>query len=182
VVAIDRALPRFDISERHSIVVRAEPAQAYAALRSFDLADSWLSKLLFAIRRGRPPRRAHLRLDDILRASFVLLVEDPGREIVLGTVGRFWRLTGTATRIDASDFDSYAVPGTAKAVMNFRVEPLPDGRSRVITETRVLCADDGARRSFRRYWMIVAPGSALIRLEMLRLIRRVAERAIAEVP
>jgi len=59
--------------------------------------------------------------------------------------------------------------------MNFRVEPIGDGRTRVSTETRVSATDDRGRRAFRRYWRFIAPGSALIRFEMLRLIKRAAE-------
>ena len=33
-----------------------------------------------------------------------------------------------------------------------------------------------ARRSFRRYWRVIYPGSAAIRLAWLRAIRRRAER------
>lgn len=174
-MAIDRVLPRFDVSDRHSIVVRADPERAYAALRSFDLADSWISKILFAIRRARPVRVSHLRLADIIGRGFVVVVEDPGHEIVLGTVGPFWRVFGGGRRTTASDFATYDEPDSARAAMNFRVEPIGDGRTRVSTETRVSATDDRGRRAFRRYWRFIAPGSALIRFEMLRLIKRAAE-------
>jgi len=179
-VEIERLLPTFDAIETHSIVVGAGPERSYLAIHSFDLADSWLSTVLLSIRRGRPTRPPRLCIGDILRrGGFVLLAEEPGREIVLGTVGRFWRMFGGGVRIQASEFASYASPGTAKSAINFRVEPLADGRTRVSTQTRVLCIDEPARRAFRRYWRIIAPGSALIRLEMLRLIKRDAERATA---
>jgi hypothetical protein len=49
----------------------------------------------------------------------------------------------------------------------------------ITTETRVAATDDGARRSFKRYWRLIAPGSALIRVVWLRAIRRRAERQAA---
>ena len=175
-MAIDRVLPHFDVREYHSTTVRASPERAYAAIRTFDLTKSWLSMLLFSIRRARRARVSRLRLDDIVGGYFEPIAEDPGREIVLGTAGRFWRVFGGGVHVGASEFATYADPGTAKAAMSFRVDPLPDGRTRVSTETRVLCADAAARRIFRVYWALIAIGSAVIRLEMLRLIKREAER------
>jgi hypothetical protein len=42
----------------------------------------------------------------------------------------------------------------------------------VITETRVLATDDGARQAFTRYWRVVYPGSALIRVLWLDAVER----------
>jgi hypothetical protein len=40
----------------------------------------------------------------------------------------------------------------------------------------VSTTDATARRRFRRYWAVMSPGILLIRYEMLRLVRREAER------
>jgi hypothetical protein len=93
---------------------------------------------------------------------------------VIGVVGRFWSMTGNVCLADRESFRSPPAPGTAKAAWNFLVAPTPGG-SRVTTETRVLCADEESRRSFRRYWSVVGPFSGIIRLEALRLIRRQAQ-------
>lgn len=178
---LDAVMPRWDISDRHDIVVRSERAATYAAIRRCDLARSPISRLLFALRnplaslRGRLPAR--LTLDDVVRTGFVVLGEEPGREIVLGVAGRFWAFSGGRTRIAAGDFAQHAAPGTAKAAMSFWIEPLAPGRCRVVTETRVLCADDRARGAFGAYWRFVRPGSALIRRAALAQIKREAEAA-----
>lgn len=182
-MALERILPRFDVNERHSTVVRADAARAYAALREVDLADSWLAVVLFRIRHlagliggASPQRPPHLRLDDFLRAGFVLLADEADAEIVIGVAGRFWRTSGGRLPVTPEAFASFTVPGTAKAATNFRVQPIGPGRTRVSTETRVLCADGSARWRFLLYWTLVGLGSALIRLELLRLIKRSAER------
>src|SRR2546425_1599785 len=108
-------------------------------------------------RRGLPLRR-HVTLDGLLGAGFALLAEEPGREIVLGIAGRFWRVTGGGMRVSAADFAAFSAPGTAKAAMDFRLEPLAGGRTRLSTETRILCADQAARRSFGRYWPALPAG------------------------
>jgi hypothetical protein len=133
-------------------------------------------RALPAVLRRRPsPMPSGLRLHDVLRSGFVVLSEEPGREIVVGTAGRFWGASGTRLALTANGFASFAEPGTAKAVMSFRVDPIDAERTRVTTETRVQCVDATARRSFRLYWSVIHVGSALIRREMLRLIKRSAE-------
>jgi len=91
-MALERILPRYDASERHAIVVRADAARTYAALRTLDLADLPLTRVLMAVRalpdrvlgRRALPLRRHVTLDGLLGAGFALLAEEPGREIVLG--------------------------------------------------------------------------------------------------
>jgi hypothetical protein len=74
-------------------------------------------------------------------------------------------------RIDPERFREFSEPGWAKAAFNFRVEEV-EGRTVLTTVTRVFCTDEGARRRFRRYWMLIRPGSGAIRVAWLRAIRR----------
>ena len=172
---IDRFLPTYEVRKHHQVIVNAEPARAYRALREVDLSRSVIIRLLFAF-RGLPRRRP-LTLDDMVKVGFVILGEEPGTEIVLGVTGRFWRPWGGMRRVGPDEFFSFSERGYAKAVANFRVEPVAEGRSTVSTETRVLTTDPASRRAFRRYWLLVGPFSALIRRRALALIRDRAERA-----
>ena len=180
---IDEFMPSFDVAERHGIVVRAPAERAYAAIRSVDLSRSLLIRSLFALRgfpvmfAGRREARRRLTLDDFLRSGFVVLAEEPGAEIVLGLIGRFWRPTGGLLLFAPEEFTGFRRPGYAKAVWNFRVEPVGEGRVRVATQTRVQTTDQDSCRSFLRYWRVIGPFSGLVRREMLRLVRSVAERA-----
>jgi len=54
---------------------------------------------------------------------------------------------------------------------------LPDGRTRLLTETRVHCVDAGARRRFTPYWWLIRPVSGLIRRRLLARIDDAALRA-----
>jgi len=180
VVLLDDLMPRWDEADHHEIAVAADVDRTYRAVRQVDLAASPIARALFAFRNlpalVRGDAIATLTLDDAVRAGFVVLAEEPGREIVLGVAGRFWTISGTRMTIGREDFARHAERGTAKAAMSFRVDPARLGRSRVVTETRVLCADATARRHFRRYWRVVRPGSALIRRLALLQIKRNAER------
>jgi hypothetical protein len=119
--------------------------------------------------------RARVTMRDVIAAGFTLLAEDPPRELVLGVDGAFWRLRGDLRRVDAPSFRGPQPPGTARVAWNFHVAKRQGGMCELSTETRVRCADAASRRRFRLYWLVVRPGSGLIRRMMLRSVRRAAE-------
>jgi hypothetical protein len=178
---LDDFLPRYDFNEVHSVATSASPAAVMDAIRALTPTEVPVLVALMAIRsipallsRRRPSVRGPL-LDRFLRSGFVTLHEAPD-ELVLGGVGRFWAPTGGLRRVGAAEFEEFAEPGFAKAAFNF--ELTRDGeRTVVTTETRIATTDERARRRFARYWRLVHPGSALIRVAWLRAIRRRAERS-----
>ncbi len=183
-------LPLYDFHEVHSISVRAPPDRTFRAVKELTAAElSPLIHLLFALRalparlkghRGRQLTGTTPVLEQVLRGGFVLLAEDADRELVLGTVGQFWKLTGQpdCKLADARAFLAFDQPGYVKAAMNFRVDARLDHHgTKVFTETRVHAIDSEARRKFARYWRVVHPGSALIRRMWLRGIKRRAEES-----
>jgi hypothetical protein len=189
---IDEYLPIYHESERHGLAIRAPAHAVYAALRTADLGGHPVTKALMTLRslpavvaapRDAAARLARLRtrsritLDDVLRHGFVRLDEDPGRELLLGVVGRFWRPTGNIETCDAARFRGPLEPGKAKAAWNFVVHAQGRHATLLTTETRVHCSDAAALRSFRRYWLVVRPFSGLIRRLMLESIGRACAKA-----
>ncbi len=178
---IDRFLPKYDVIEHHETTVGAPVEVTYRAMKELDFAGSPVILLLLAVRglpalftgAVKPARR--LGLNEIVQSGFVVLEEEPDREIVLGVVGKFWRLTSGIHRIDAGEFVGFDTPGFAKGAWNFVVSERQGGGSTVVTETRVLCTDADARRKFTRYWRLVGPFSALIRRLLLHTIKRDAQ-------
>ncbi len=179
---LDELMPEAEHREVHDLWLDAGPEDAYRALAEVTAREIRLLGPLMALRQlpallaGRAIRgdRKTPVLDGFERAGFVRLAEDPGREIVFGVAGRFWKLTGNAP-IPLSDgaeaFTTFEEPGCAKAAMSFLVRA--EGRGcRLITETRIRTTDAGAARSFRRYWRLVRPGSGLIRRSWLAAVRR----------
>lgn len=178
---IDRFLPQFDAAERHATRLPASPERVWAALFEADLAGSFAIRLLMGARmlpelllRRRLPASARgpWNLRALTRVGFGVLDEDPGREIVLGVEGRFWRPAGNLQPFERGRFERPVEAGLARAAWNFTVEPANDGSSVLSTETRVLCGDPSSRRKFRAYWFFVRPGSGLIRHVMLAAVRR----------
>jgi hypothetical protein len=188
---IDEFLPRYDVTERHSIEIRATPAAAYAALLETDFADNGVLRALTALRSlpttlvewrrhgGVRPHRARMTLAALETAGFILLADAPPTELVLGIEGRFWALDGGRCTPPTSLFlSSPPQPGTARGIWNFTFTALDATRTLVATETRVLCADAAAQRRFLPYWYLIRAGSGLIRRAMLRQLRDAAERRV----
>lgn len=182
---IDSVLPEYDVSEHHQLRVLAPAAATYEAALRVDLARSRTIRALVAARRlpalvqrrGHGRARGTMTLGDLQRGGFVLVREEPGTELVLGVVGRFWRPSGSIYPVAAEAFTDYDGTGQAKAAWNFRVEPRGDDRCVVFTETRVRCVDDRTRRKFLLYWALIGPFSGFIRKQALALIKADAEGA-----
>lgn len=180
---IDDELPAFDFTEHHRIRIAASPAQVDRALRTADLGGSWIMRALFFLRglpaflrRGRRGgKSACLDLNELQRHGFMMIRDEPEREMVLGVVGRFWHPTGNIATIEASQFRTFEQDGFCKAAWNFAIQP--DGDSSLLsTETRIRCLGAHARKRFSAYWFFVRPFSGWIRILMLRRIRRAAEQ------
>lgn len=158
---------------------RAAPL-VFAALRTADLAGSRLVKLLLAIRTLKTPK-GPLTLDRLTQTGFKLVGERPGEEIVLGVVGKFWKPSGERRAADLEQFRRGAPAGEVLVAWNFALGRGERGtgngeRTLLTTETRIKCGDPATLGTFRRYWRIVHPGSALIRRVMLRAVEKVARR------
>lgn len=184
---LDDFLPVWDFGERHQTTIQARPEVVFDCLLTMDLRRSplvgalyFLRELPHRLKRGdwQSPGLGK-SLEDMLKLGFIALERREGRELVLGLVGRPWGLTPELLPLPASEFTHFDRPGMVKVAANFLVEPLADGRCRLGTETRIKCLGPEARRLFRRYWTVIRPGSGLIRREMLRLVRREAQRRAA---
>jgi hypothetical protein len=179
---IDDFLPTWDEAERHDTLVAASPARVEQALRELSARDLPLTRLLFAVRGALSPDKPDPGvpfLESLRKAGFITLAEAPGRELVLGVAGRPWALRADSLDPIESpgDFHAYARPNAVRAAMNFALQR--EGEcTRLVTETRVQATDSAAQRTFRRYWRLVMPGSALIRREALRAVRARAETGV----
>jgi len=172
---IDDFLPQYDVCERHQIKVYAPVDEVYIAVRRLDISQATLSMFLFRLRGLSTP--SCFTLDDFLKMRFILLGERPNDELLLGLVGRFWTPSGGLRRLDIEGYRNFNEKGYAKAAWNFSLSKLSDGSVLLGTETRVYCTDEVSRKRFKLYWLLVGRFSGLIRREILRNIKRNAERS-----
>jgi hypothetical protein len=163
-VLIDEVIPRWDVRTRRAIRVVAPAPQVWRALDETTLGEMPVARLLFRL-RGLPSDRngAILGLE-----GFREVGEDPGRERVVGAVGRPWRIFEPL--VADADPRTFRAPGYAVMALNVGYA---DGV--LSTETRVRCTDRRSRLLFRLYWLAVGPFSRLVRDDWLRAVsRRVA--------
>jgi hypothetical protein len=178
---LDAFAPEWQFAEFHERYVAAPPARVFRAIRDLEAGEIRFFHALTWLRRlGRPYPAGILNapdgeplIDVAVRGGFVLLAEDPPREVVIGMVVVGRDRVGP-TPLSPSDYRSLVGPGFAKGTANFHITPEGTG-CRVTTETRVHATSAAARRSFGVYWRIIQPGSAFIRRMWLRAIAKRAE-------
>src|SRR5262249_40657302 len=115
-------------------------------------------------------------LAQVQALGWLVLAENPGREIVMGAVTRPWQANVTFRGVPPDRFASFAEPGFVKIAWTLRADPDGDGRTMFRTETRAVATDAFARARFRRYWAFVSPGILLIRRASLAALKADAER------
>ena len=182
---LDEFMPVWQFNERHTIRIDAPPARVYEAIRNVRAGEISLFNALTWIRRGgRPLPESILNagdtaalLDVATRSGFVYLADDAPREVVIGTV--VMHPPGARAPLTPETFKTSLPPGYAIAAMNFAVAPDGPKASLVSTETRVFANSSVGRRRFARYWRVIYPGSALIRLMWLRAVKRRALKPAA---
>jgi hypothetical protein len=184
---LDRLVPTFQAAERHSTTIAASADHVWAALAQVTVGELGLFRLLMGLRvlpgrlLGSPPARFDAEeplLGWAVRFGFTIL-EDAGRELVVGAIGQPWRLGGGRGMAvgGGEDFAAFDQAGYAKMAANFRLDPIAGARAiRLSTETRVACTDASSARRFARYWWLIRPASGAIRRSWLVAIKRRAER------
>jgi hypothetical protein len=167
---IGQIMPEYDRREVHRRRIDAPPAAIWSAARELQDDEMTLMRLLMGLRTlGRNSGDdSGTVLESFRRMGFRVVAEEPEEEIVIAGIGRFWQLSGGLRRVeDREHFASFDEPGYAKVAFNFRL-----GDGELSTETRIAGTDDEASRRFGRYWLLIRPGSGLIRREWLRAIER----------
>jgi hypothetical protein len=189
---LDEVLPTFQFTRLETIAVCADPAAVYAAARDLDLLS--IHSPLFDVvdqARGladrvlhRPaPRLPSIRVADLFDAGagagaeqpWVGLGETPGRELVIGAVGRVRRPSMEWLPVSSAAFTAFAVPGWAKIAAAFVVHPYSEHRALVTYEVRTAGTDPEAAARFARYRALLSPGAGLVLRQTLRAVRATAE-------
>jgi hypothetical protein len=177
---LDRLLPTYHYRERHSRSIAASPADVWDAVERVRWAELALARPLLALRAlparltgARPPWQRSGPIVDNL--PIPLLAEEPGRELVFAGALRPWlRGDRSPPVLDRDRFRRFSEPGWVKVALDIRLTRERAG-TRISTETRIQATDQRARRAFAAYWLLVRPGSGLVRRELLRAIARRAD-------
>jgi hypothetical protein len=162
---LSEVLPRWDVRKRRSIELDAPAERVWEALHATTLGEMRVARVLFRL-RGLPADAAGGILD---LEGFRRLAESPGRELVVGAVGKPWLPTGGLVR--GADPRTFEEPGYALMALNVVYSD-----NTLSTETRVRCTDARSRLFFKLYWLVVGAFSNVVRDDWLRAVKR---RALA---
>lgn len=185
---LDDFLPAYQFYEAHETDVAAPAERVAQAVREVSFADMPAAVLLMRVRAmaaGRfrapePSRRPVLEMFATPGSGFLPLDGGQPGEWVGGMAGRPWA-RGPAPRLRTpGEWLAFDAPGNVKVAFNMRWMPAGNGHTTLTTETRIAGTDEGARRTFARYWRVIYPGSAIIRRVWLDAVVERAERVTAD--
>lgn len=181
--ALDFVLPTPRELETDFVDLAVPPERAWEIVRHADFARLGLARALFGLRtlparlRGHEPEEVHLGIDQLgsskERPGFQILRDDPPREIVVGAIGKVWKVEIPFVHVaNAEEYAAFSEPGFIKVAWALRVSPLGQQDSRVTLEVRVDATDEEAWGAFSRYFMLIGPASMLMRKLLFRSLAR----------
>jgi hypothetical protein len=179
---LDVHLPAYDVVLTEHLVIAAAPDVVFAAAKGFDFltTDAKAVTALMRLRtvpgrlRGRPaatPPTLLLATNADTLPGWVNLGELPGREIVFGAVGTFWKADIEWHDVPAEEFAAFAEPGWGKIACHLLVRPDGPSRSILTYECRTATTDLASRARMSRYWWLIRPFVAYILRAVVRTIR-----------
>jgi hypothetical protein len=177
---IDDFIPTYSFREVDHVAVAADVDATWTAARAFDPYQIPWVRTLFRLRTlpgritarlrgGRPRSEPTARIEDITNETgFVILGEEPGREVVVGSVGKFWQAKIDFARVTPANFADFSEAGFGKLAWSVRVDSREDGGAWITVDLRVAAVDKQSRARFQRYWLIIGRFSRAIRRAVLR--------------
>lgn len=171
---IDRFLPRFDVTLTEHVVVDAGLDETWRAVRELDLLRVRSPLTHLAVFARTAPGQLKPFAGDPGIPGWLRLGETPGREVVLGAVGRFWQpgLEWYDSRaMTPAEFTAFAEPGWGRIAAAISLRPYGSSRTLVTYEARTATPDPVSARRFARYWWLVRPFAGFVMRATLRTIR-----------
>jgi hypothetical protein len=171
--------------DRIAIPVRAPADAIFTALREVSLRDMKLAWALGALRdlparlSGRVPatdsRQPFLSL---LQDRGTLILRDSPVELITGSAGQLHRVRQSIGQFPTAEaFESFADPDHEKLFIGIRTEPTGNrGEHWLVLEHATRALSPEAERKFAWYWRVIKPLGAFVSGQLLRAIRRRAER------
>jgi hypothetical protein len=169
--AIQNYLPCPHHTETMRIFVQAKPDAAWELARHYDMSSvSWVH-FLFHLRTiadvfhsDRPAADNGIGIDQIAAngKGFMILYEIPGKEVVVGAVGKFWHVDIPFKQVAPEEFRNFNESGWGKLAWSISVEPYLSG-STVCFELRTTATDHDSWERLNVYYHIIGAFSKLIR-------------------
>jgi hypothetical protein len=177
---IDGFIPDYSFREVDHVAVTADVVATWTAARTLDLYQiRWVrnlfrlrtlpNRITALLRDGQQPSEPTARIEDITNGTgFLILGEEPGREVVIGSVGKFWQPKIDFARVAPAEFASFSEANFGKLAWSLQVDPREDGGAWITIDLRVAATEGASLARFRRYWSIIGRFSRAIRRAVLR--------------
>jgi hypothetical protein len=185
---IDQVLPDREFRGEVSVTVRASPETIFRALGEVTAGEMPVARALGELRylpgrlRGRSPVEASAEesfIDELKRGGTVVLAEEPGREVVFGSAGKYHQVVDQehVALSNADEFRDFDDPEYEKLVMAVTVSGTNVPGEAVLTlEHRTKPLSEDAKGQFARYWLVIKPVGNFVSKQLLLAVKKRAEK------
>jgi len=173
--------------DRIAIVVKASPKAIFQALHEVTLRDMKFAWLLGELRYLPSRLAGHMPVADssrpfmntLIEGGTLILRDDTPREVITGSAAQLHRVHQAPQRFaNREAFETFDDPDHEKLFMSVRVAPTGrPGEHWLVLEHATRALSPLAERKFARYWRVIKPMGAFVTWQLLRAVRRRAERA-----
>ena len=172
--------------DRIAVVVQAQPGEIFEALHEVTLREMTFARLLGELRylpsrlAGRLPATDSTRafMKTVIEGGTLVLRNDAPRELITGSAAQLHRVHQSPQRFATREaFEAFDDPGHEKLFMSVRVAPTGrPGEHWLVLEHATRALSPLVERKFARYWRVIKPIGAFVTWQLLRAVRRRAER------
>jgi hypothetical protein len=191
---LDKLLPVYEFRGAVSTVIHAPPDEIFQAVQEVTPAEMPLAMALGELRylpvrlSGHPlPETPPVEsfIQTLLATGNSVLAEEPERELVIGSIGKFHQLTDQEFQpFQGPDaFMDFTQPNFQKLALSFRLTGTdPTTGYRLTLEHRTHALSPSSRQKFGFYWLAIKPGGNFLSWLLLQAIKRRAERSVGVEP